>query len=84
MDSGLKLECTLDECVYEKGIKVIDGEMLALDISGDEFHTKWNYTIRPREDNKGEQLFCGASIAGSISLNAFKNRRNFPCQSFWH
>ncbi len=47
-DAGLKVECVLDERTYEKGIKVSAAEMKALDISGDEFHPEWNYTIKPR------------------------------------
>jgi hypothetical protein len=45
---GLKVECLLDERTYEKGIKVSDAEMQALDITGDGFHPEWNYTIKPR------------------------------------
>src|ERR1700720_1898419 len=35
--TGLKVECVLDERTYEKGIKVSDAEMDALDIRGDTF-----------------------------------------------
>ena len=31
-------DCVLDERTYEKGIKVPDTEMAALDIAGDAFH----------------------------------------------
>jgi hypothetical protein len=47
-ETGLKVECLLDERTYEKGIKVSDAEMAALDIAGDAFHPEWNYTIKPR------------------------------------
>ena len=47
-ETGLKVECLLDERTYEKGIKVSDDEMKALDITGDPFHPEWNYTIKPR------------------------------------
>jgi hypothetical protein len=47
--TGLKVECVLDERTYEKGIKVSDAEMQALDITGDAFHPEWNYTIKPRK-----------------------------------
>ena len=40
--------CVLDERTYEKGIKVSDAEMDALDIRGDTFHPEWNYTVHPR------------------------------------
>jgi hypothetical protein len=46
--AGLKVECVLDERTYQKGIKVRDAEMRALDITGDTFHPEWNYTIKPR------------------------------------
>jgi hypothetical protein len=46
--TGLKVACVLDERTYEKGIKVSDADMAALDITGDTFHPEWNYTIKPR------------------------------------
>jgi hypothetical protein len=50
--AGLKVECALDERNYEKGIKIPDAEMDALDITGDAFHPEWNYTIKPRQAAK--------------------------------
>src|SRR5258705_10458238 len=46
--AGLKVESALDTATYQKGIKVTNAEMKALDIQGDEFHPEWNYTISPR------------------------------------
>jgi len=46
--TGLRVESALDTKVYEKGIKVSDAEMQALNIKGDAFHPERNYTIRPR------------------------------------
>jgi Rhodopirellula transposase DDE domain len=46
--TGLKVECVLDERTYEKGIKVSDAEMNALDLRGDTFHPEWNYSVHPR------------------------------------
>jgi hypothetical protein len=46
--TGLKVGSALDTATYEKGIKVSDAEMEALEIQGDAFHPEWNYTIRPR------------------------------------
>src|SRR5208337_4440078 len=43
--AGLKIECALDARIYQKGIKVSDAEMAALNIIGDDFHPEWNYTI---------------------------------------
>jgi hypothetical protein len=45
---GLKIECALDTRTYQKGIKVSDAQMLALNIAGDDFHPDWNYAIKPR------------------------------------
>ncbi len=47
--AGLKVECALDTRTYEKGIKVSHAEMERLDITGDDFHPEWNYTIKPRQ-----------------------------------
>jgi hypothetical protein len=46
--AGLKVACELDTRIYQKGIKVKDAEMAALDITGDAFHPEWNYSINPR------------------------------------
>jgi len=46
--TGLKVACALDERTYEKGVKVSKAEMAALDITRDDFHPEWNYTIKPR------------------------------------
>ena len=46
--TGLKVECALDERTYEKGIKITDAEMEALDIRGHTFHPEWNFTVHPR------------------------------------
>ncbi|MGO9720235.1 MAG: ISAzo13-like element transposase-related protein, partial [Methylocella sp.] len=41
-------ESALDTRSYQKGIKVSNAAMKCLDITGDQFHPEWNYTIRPR------------------------------------
>jgi len=46
--TGLQVRCELDTNTYEKGIKVSDAEMAALNIKGDAFHPEWNYTISPK------------------------------------
>lgn len=50
--TGLKVECALDLRTYQKGLKVSDAEMASLDITGDDFHPEWNYTINPRSPPK--------------------------------
>ncbi|GHU30184.1 hypothetical protein AGMMS50256_16620 [Betaproteobacteria bacterium] len=46
--TGLKIKCALDDSVYEKGIRINDEEMAALNITRSDFHGEWNYTISPR------------------------------------
>jgi Sulfatase/Rhodopirellula transposase DDE domain len=43
--TGLKVDCALDTRTYQKGIKVSNVEMKALNITGDRFHPEWNYKI---------------------------------------
>jgi hypothetical protein len=44
----LTVACRLDANNYDKGIKVTDDEMAALNFRPVEFHGEWNYTISPR------------------------------------
>lgn len=46
--TGLNVACRIDRGNYEKGIKVTDAEMAALNIQQADFHGEWNYTFRPR------------------------------------
>lgn len=46
---SLKVCCKIDENLYPKGIKVIDEEMAAINITRNEFHGEWNYTISPNQ-----------------------------------
>ena len=50
--TGLKVESALDTRSYKKGIKVSKAAMKCLDITGDQFHPEWNYTIGPRQPRK--------------------------------
>lgn len=50
--TGLKVESALDTRSYKKGIKISKAEMKRLDITGDQFHPEWNYTIRPHKPEK--------------------------------
>jgi Rhodopirellula transposase DDE domain len=45
--SGLKVYARLDPGEYEKGIKVTDAQLAAVNIARHDFHGDWNYTIRP-------------------------------------
>ena len=45
---GLKVRCELDTNAYPKGTKISDKELAEINISKDNFHGEWNYTIAPR------------------------------------
>jgi len=47
-DTGLTVDCRLDENHYEKVLKISDAEMATLNIKPAAFHGEWNYTISPR------------------------------------
>ena len=48
-ETGLKVCCDIGGNLYPKGIKVTDQEMAAINISRDEFHGEWNFTISPNQ-----------------------------------
>lgn len=48
-DAGLKIACGLDEQHYPKGITVPKAALKNLNISYDNFHGDWNYTIKPKK-----------------------------------
>lgn len=47
--TGLRVEATLFDTVYEKGLSVTDAEMKLLMIEKHDICPNWNYTIRPRK-----------------------------------
>jgi transposase len=46
-EHGLAVSCVIDESVYKNGIKVSDEDFDSINISYDDFHGEWNYTISP-------------------------------------
>ena len=44
---GLRVKTQLDTNPYPKGVKVSKGELAQVNVTGDEFHGDWNYTIAP-------------------------------------
>jgi len=45
--AGLKVYAQLDENEYERGIKISDADLAAVNLHPDGFHGEWNYTIKP-------------------------------------
>ena len=45
--AGLAVHCCLDDNSYPKAVKVSDAEMAQINITPDDFHGEWNYTISP-------------------------------------
>jgi len=45
--TGLQVRCELDTNTYPQGVKVPDQEMAQLNLTRDEFHGEWNYTLAP-------------------------------------
>ena len=46
--AGLKVYAQLDEATYERGVKVPDAQLAAVNLTPDAFHGEWNYTIEPQ------------------------------------
>lgn len=46
--TGLKVNAEIDLNKYPTGIKVTDAQLRMIDISRNEFHGEWNYTIHPQ------------------------------------
>lgn len=45
--NGLEIKARLDEKQYQKGIKVKEAQMSAINLTRDAFHGEWNYAIHP-------------------------------------
>ena len=49
---GLTVQCTVDGNVYERGIKISDEELKALNLTPNEWHGEWNYIIAPQLESE--------------------------------
>jgi transposase len=47
-EKGLKVNCVIDNEVYERGRAISDSEFEAINIKQHKFHGEWNYTIAPQ------------------------------------
>jgi transposase len=52
---GLKVDCVIDDGVYERGIEVSDEEFDSIMIEPHTFHGEWNYTISPQRKRDRKQ-----------------------------
>ena len=77
--TGLKVDCALDTRTYQKGIKVSNAEMKALNITGDRFHPEWNYkTLQITRGRRAPlRSECERFLIG-IAISK-EPRRSFPC-----
>jgi hypothetical protein len=46
---GLTVKCRLDATEYQKGIKITDEDLNAINMEKFKFHSEWNYVIKPNE-----------------------------------
>lgn len=46
-DTGLRVECRLDERTYPKGRRISDSQMEEIHLVPNHFHPEWNYAIHP-------------------------------------
>ena len=47
--AGLEVHACLDERSYERGVKVSDAQLAAVNLTRDELHPEWNYMIHPHD-----------------------------------
>jgi Rhodopirellula transposase DDE domain len=48
-ETGLQVCCEIDGNLYPKGVQVTEQEMQAINLTRDNFHGEWNYTIAPNQ-----------------------------------
>lgn len=46
--TGLRVRCVLDRSKYPKKVAVTDEQMAAMNLTRNQFHGDWNYTIKPQ------------------------------------
>ena len=49
--AGLEVYACLDERSYERGVKISDAQLAAVNLTRDEFHPEWNYVIHPHDSS---------------------------------
>jgi hypothetical protein len=51
-ESGLQVDCVIDDNEYARGVEVSEDEFNAINIKEHTFHGEWNYTIAPQLKSK--------------------------------
>jgi Rhodopirellula transposase DDE domain len=51
-NTGLSVACRIDDNLYPKAVAVSEEDFGAINLTCDEFHGEWNYTIAPSIDNE--------------------------------
>jgi hypothetical protein len=64
--TGLKVESA-------KGIKISKVAMKCLDITGDQFHPEWNYTIKPRKPAESPPVWAESAASTSPHSSSVKS-----------
>ena len=54
-ESGLRVDCVVDDEEYERGVEVSDEEFDSIVINPHKFHGEWNYTISPQKKKDRKQ-----------------------------
>ena len=54
--NGLRVESRLDTNLYPKGIKISDQQMADVHLRREDFHGDWNYSILPRNSQRGNVI----------------------------
>jgi hypothetical protein len=76
-DKGITVRSEIDNGSYPKGIKVSQKEFDQINITRDDFHGEWNYTIRPRTCDgyfvTGPKLwfFCDRGLVSGFRRGSF-------------
>lgn len=65
-DKGLDVQCCLDENEYPKAIKVSNAEMAGINLTRDDFHGEWNYTISLQPCASTDHGFSGLSANPAV------------------
>ena len=50
-DTGLRVQCAVDDNEYERGISISDEELAAVNLEKDSWRGDWNYVIRPAQES---------------------------------